>query len=589
MTRYVTFDGDTYESARSRFEWDLPAGYNIAVDCVQKHDREAVALLQGTADGRRETVTFGEFDEWSDRLAGAFVARGIDRGDRVAVVLGQSPATLVVHLACWKLGAVSVPLSVLYGERALEHRLSDSGARIAVVDADVSDVVGSLRPRCPDLDCVVSVDGADALDLGTSEAGTEVESHHAGVDTSLGALCEEGDSRVTVASTTPSDPATVIYTSGTTGPAKGVVHGQGVWRSYCPGFRMYFEHPAQHPDGVYWTPSDWAWIGGLGTVVFPAWHYGRPVVGRPVRSFSARAAYDVLTEFGVTHASLPPTALRTLAADALQPGEFDLALEVVVSGSEPLTRDAVEWVDTAFDDVTLNEGYGQTEVGNVVTNCQSWFDLRPGSMGRPIPGYEIELRDPETGEAVPRGTLGEICVRGTGNPGVFDGYWDGTSIEPDADRDGSGDVADGCEEAETGEVTDDWHRTGDVARRDQDGHLWFVARTDNLILTSGYRIAPAEVEEALRCHESVETTGVVGITDDRRGSVVAAAVVLREGYEATDELRDELQETVRTELAAYAYPRVVKFLDALPTTTTQKLDRGALADLFESDGVPESD
>ncbi|MDR9432042.1 MAG: AMP-binding protein, partial [Natronomonas sp.] len=299
----------------------------------------------------------------------------------------------------------------------------------------------------------------------------------------------------------------------------------------------------------------------LGTVVFPAWHYGRPVVGHPIRSFDAEAAYDVLETFGVTHASLPPTALRMLREADISPSAYDLALEAIVSGSEPLTSNAIEWVEEAFDGVVVNEGYGQTEIGNAVVNCRSLFELRPGSTGKPVPGYDVAILDRDADEPVPTGTIGEIAVWTDGNPGVFQRYW-GEVAAPDRTDDG-------------------WHRTGDLARRDEDGYVWFVARDDDLIVCSGYRIAPSDVERALLSHEAVTGAGVVGIPDDRRGERVASLVTLAKGTDPSESLRETLRNAVREDVAKYAYPREITFVDRLPTTRTGKVDRRALVEREE--------
>lgn len=546
MTWFLDFEGASYEEARANFAWDLPDDYNAARDCVRKHAADAAALFQEFPDGRRETLTFGDLDDRSDRLANALSTLGLEPGDRVAVALGQRPETAITHLACWKAGLVSVPLSVLFGESAFRYRLRDSGARVLVVDANVADVAATVRDDCPRLDRVLTVGDTDA-----DSASDSLES-----------VCRDEPTGFEIVDSGPSDPAIVVYTSGTTGSPKGVEHSQGVWASYCSAFRMYFEHVEARPErSVYWTPSDWAWVGGLGTVLFPAWHYGRPVVARPMRTFDAATAYAVMETYDVTHASIPPTALRMLSNAETSPSSFDLSLDVVVSGSEPLTDDAVEWVDRAFDSVVLNEGYGQTETGNTVSNCRAWFELRPGSMGKPVPGYDVAVVDRETRERLPPDTLGEIAVRRDGNPGVFEGYFGGTDAETDGE----------------------WHFTGDLARRDESGYFWFVGRTDDLILTSGYRVAPRDVERALLGHDAVADAGVVGAPDDRRGERIAAFVTLREDREPSDALREDLRDRVREEFAKYAYPHDLTFVERLPTTRTGKTDTGRLRELARDD------
>ena len=544
---YCTLEYDTYEEARASFSWELPSNYNAAYDLVRKHpDPSSTALVQAYPDGRRETHSFADLDRRSDRLANALESAGVDRGDRVGVVLPQRPENLLTHLACWKLGAISLPLSVLFGPEALGHRLADSGARVVVADRSVREVIREVEPDCPALERVVVV------------AGEREESYERFV--------AGHDGRRELAETDADTPAVVIYTSGSTGPPKGVLHTHGLWVGHCPAFSKYFELDV---EGTYWTPADWAWIGALGDLVFPAWHYGQPVVGYPMGRFDPAEAFSVMAEFSVTGSFLPPTAIRMLME--VDSTTDDLAIEAICSGGEPLTPEILRWADEELGGVPVNELYGQTEANLLVTNCDEWFPPRPGSMGRPVPGHEVRVIDTETGEAVDAGAVGELAVRPGDDPVVFEGYWnrpeatEAATIEGTRGPNGEGD--DGS-----------WHLTGDLGRRDEEGYLWFVSRRDDLIVTSGYRVGPREIEEVLVDHRAVEQVGVVGVPDEVRGEVIKAVVQPAAGYEGSEELRAELRELVRERLAAYEYPRIIEFRDRLPQTTTGKIRRSALAD-----------
>ncbi|MFD1564171.1 acyl-CoA synthetase [Haloarchaeobius amylolyticus] len=546
MTWHVTFDEGSYETARESFEWDLPSDFNAATDLVGKHPNgDRPALFQAYPDGRRETYTFDDLDRRSNAVANALEEMDVDRGDRVAIAVPQKPANVLTHLACWKRGAVSLPLSVLFGDDALRYRLQDSEARVAVVDAAQWETIRAVAPDCPALEHVLVVDGEpETARIGETTVRT------------FDAAIEGRSSEYETVATDADTPAIVMYTSGSTGDPKGVLHTHDLWVGHCPAFSMYFERDIRG-DSVYWTPADWAWIGALGDLVFPAWHYGRPVVGYPMGSFDPETAFEIAAEFDVTNAFIPPTAIRMLM-DVDDPTEqYDLSLEAICSGGEPLTREILEWADAELAGTVINELYGQTEANLLVTNCRGWFPAKPGSMGKPVPGHDVAVIDPDSGEPVDPGETGEIAVRRGDDPVIFEEYWNAPE--------------------KTAAVTlEEWHRTGDLAERDEDGYLWFVSRDDDLIITSGYRVAPREVEEAILEHDAVEQVGVVGVADETRGEIIKAVVQPVAGERGSDELRTEIRTLVRERLAEYEYPREIEFVDELPTTTTGKIRRTEL-------------
>ncbi|MDG5761690.1 AMP-binding protein [Natronococcus sp. A-GB1] len=568
MTYFVTLEGETYEEARESFSWDVPDGFNAAVDLVGKHDDgERIALHQAFPDGRRERYSFDDLDRRSSAVANALESLGLGFGDRVAVVVPQKPANVLTHLACWKLGAVSLPLSVLFGTDALRYRLTDSEARIAVVDVSQWETIREVAPDCPDLEAVLVVDGEPEI-----EGGTVGDASVSRFETAI----DWRDDDHEVAETDVDTPAIVMYTSGSTGKPKGVLHTHGVWLGHCPAFSMYFERDL---EGTYWTPADWAWIGALGDLVFPAWHYGQPVVGFPMGSFDPETAFELLAEFDVTGSFLPPTAIRMLM-DVDDPAErYELSLRAICSGGEPLTPEILEWAEAELEGTVVNELYGQTEANLLVTNCREWFPAKAGSMGKPVPGHEVAVLDPETGERVGAGEVGEIAVRRGDDPVVFTEYWNdpektaAATLERgdgDEQRTGVRSESDGTPEGQA------WHLTGDLAERDAEGYLWFKSRDDDLIITSGYRVGPREVEEAILEHPSVAQVGVVGVADDRRGEIIKAVVQPAAGTAGSEALREEIRELVRDRLADYEYPREIEFREELPQTTTGKIRRSEL-------------
>ncbi|MFC6939597.1 acyl-CoA synthetase [Salinirubellus sp. GCM10025818] len=546
MTYHVSLDYDTYEAAREGFSWDVPDDYNAAYDLLRKHEdpKGSVALFQAYPDGRRETYTFHDLDVRSNRLAHALRGMGVERGDRVGVVVPQKPANALTHLACWKLGAVSIPLSILFGPDALEYRLGDADAKVVVADAPVREAVDAAREGLPNLEALVEVDGeaaGDALAFEDVLAGKPREFE--------------------IVETDADTPAIVLYTSGSTGPPKGALHGHGVWLGHCPAYRMYFERDVE--TAVAWTPADWAWIGALGDLLFPSWHYGRPVVGYPMGKFDPETAFEIAAEFGVTDAFLPPTAIRMMMGVDDPSSRYDLDLEAVCSGGEPLTPEILDWAAETLDGVAINEIYGQTEANLLVTNCRGWFDPRPGSMGKPVPGHEVAVVDPETGEERATGEVGEIAVRRGpdaaygDDPVIFREYWN----QPEK-----------TEATRVGE----WHLTGDLGYRDPEGYLWFKSRDDDVIITAGYRVGPGEVERAILEHPDVEQVGVIGVPDETRGEVIKAFVQPIPGVTGDDALREAIRDLVRENLARHEYPREIEFMDGLPQTTTGKIQRREL-------------
>jgi len=571
---------DDYERARADFEWDLPESYNPGVDVVRKHDADATGLLVAPSDsageGAVEQFSFGDLDERSTALAAGLRARGVEPGDRVGVCLPQVAATPLAHLACWKAGAVSVPLTTLFGRDALEHRLGDADA-VAVVAA--GSVLEALREAdLPALASLFTVDAdpdaaaatTDALDA-TREPFDDIAEH--------GASFEAHDA-------TPATRTAIMYTSGSTGPPKGVLHSHALWlgraaaaQQFFEGYRVRDEVPAE--DVTVWTPADWAWGAALGGTLMGAWHHGHRIVGAPRASFDPAWAFGLMERFDVTHAFLPPTAIRMLMTVDDPAERWDLSLSAIGSAGEPLTPEILAWADAELPAVSVNEFYGQTELNLVVGNNRRWFDAEPGSMGKPFPGYELALLDPETREPVGRGEVGEIALRPGDRRVFFDEYWN--RPEATADKTVSltaGEVEEGGGSGTVDGEPETWFLTDDLATRDEAGYVRFHSRTDDVILTAGYRVGPLEVERVLLDHPAVEQAGVVGVPDETRGEVIRAYVQPVAGLDAADHdrVREELRASCRERLAEYEYPREIRFVAELPTTSTGKIRRKALRD-----------
>jgi len=519
---------------RDGFAWDIPDTLNIAHLCCDAWaavDPDRVAVTHLGADGGRSVWTYGDLKRASDRLAAALEARGVMRGDRVAVLMAQHPAVLVAHLAAMKLGAVSVPLFTLFGSDALRYRLADCGARALIVETVALDRVISLWPDLPELEVVVTTGVAAAPVLAFDEIVSTPAPGFEPVRTDA------------------EDAACLIYTSGTTGDPKGVLHAHRFLYGHLPCLELSLGWFPQ-PGDVGWTPADWAWIGGLMDMALPCLFYGVPLISHRFAKFEPDAALRLIAREGVTTAFIPPTALR-LMRQATVPA--DLTLRAIASGGEALGGDMLDWGRRALG-CPINEFYGQTECNLVVASVDRAMTRVPGGMGLPVPGHEVAVLGPED-VPVGAGEVGEVCIRAP-DPVMFLEYW----RKPDATAQ---------------KVRDGWLRTGDLAMMREDGQLVFHARDDDVITSAGYRIGPVEIEQALSSHPDVVMAAVVGEPDAVRTEIVVAHVVLRDGA-AWDGLPEVLQALVRDKVSAHCVPRRVLRAESLPVTATGKILRRAL-------------
>lgn len=538
---------------RSAFEWDLPDSLNAAdhlCDRWARTDGERAAIYyEDETVGREGQLTFAELADATDRLAGYLRAAGVEPGDFVAINVARKPETVVSHLAAWKLGAVSAPLSVLFGPEALAYRLDDCEPLVAIVDAaNVENVrTAADRTATAGTRLVVGVESLEDESLGADE-----REFWSAVD-----AAEPIDSPV---GTTSDDPMLLMYSSGTTGPPKGIVQCHRTVVAHLPGAITNYYNLDVAGDEVWWTPAEWAW-GAFLSVMIDALFFGRPIVASESgASFDPVRACEVLERFEITHAFLPPSALRLMRQSNVGDREwaFD-TFRLLTSGGESLDGETRLWAESFFD-VTVHEGYGSTEMFNhIIGDCTALEPATPGWMGYALPGHRIQLLDPETRAPVDVGETGEIALS-RDDPTLFEEYL-------------------GRPEATAAAYHGEWYLTGDLARRNEAGQFQHVGRVDDLIICSGYRIGPSEIESALTGHAAVAEVGVVGVPDDERGEVPKAFVVLDPEHDPSDRLRTELQDYVRDRLASYEYPREIAFVAALPRTTTGKLKRGDLTDL----------
>ncbi len=512
---------DRYAELCASHRWNVPAHYNLAADVCDRHPRDKPAMVWESFDGSRRELAWGELQDMANQAAHTLAEHGIARGDRVAVVLPPSPETAAVFFGVWKLGGILLSLSVLYGDEAIRHRLSDSGSKLVVTDPDTA---GRFDPEwAPDL-LVLGPEGF---------AGAATE--HVECDTA----CD--------------DPAQLYYTSGTTGMAKGVVHAHRYLLAH-----EEFVHCHELQDGeAFHGMGEWAWAAGIAPLLGP-WRLGAvQYVYRRQHGFDAHRQLDFLSRNGVTNVFTTPTAMRAMMAVTDAGTRYPQRFRRVCSAGEPLNPEAIRWFRDQYG-LTVLDYYGLTESYPLVANYP-WQEVREGSMGRPMPGWDVQILD-EDEQPVAPGDRGEICLRARSNPHYPLGYWN----RPD----------------DTATVFGgEWFHTKDAASQDTDGYIWYEGRADDVIIAAGYRIGPFEVESACLEHPAVREAAAVASPDALRGNVVKAFIVLADGHDPSDDLADEIKAHVRDQLSAYAYPRRVEFVDDLPKTLTGKIRRIKLREL----------
>jgi acetyl-CoA synthetase len=533
---------DRYEELYKSFRWNVPARYNMARACCGNwaEDRARFALYWEDESGATAAYSFWDIQQAANRLSNALGALGVQRGERVAIILPQRPETAIAYMAVFQMGAIALPLSHLFGPDALEYRMEHAEASIAIVEPTTVANLLAVRDRLTHLRHVIGVDTRE-------------------IPLSWKDLLAKASSSFTPVDTAADDPALIIYTSGTTGPPKGALKAHRVLIGNVPGF-VHSHDFFPRPGDMFWSPADWAWTGGLMDALLPAWMFGIPILGYRGR-FDAERAFYLLQKYGVRNSFLFPTALKLMMKAFPSPrSKFDVSLRSVMSAGESVGVTVFEWAREELG-VTINEMFGQTEINYVVGNCQSAWPAKPGSIGRPYPGHRVAVID-DRGNELPPGELGEIAVKKDHDPVFFLEYWK----NPQATKD---------------KFIGDWGCTGDQAKRDEDGYLWYQGRSDDVIKSSGYRIGPAEIESCLVKHPAVLNAAVIGKPDATRGAVVKAFVVLQPGRSPSEALVDEIQNHVRGRLAPYEYPKEIEFIDALPMTTTGKVQRKELRKLEE--------
>ncbi|MGH2980180.1 MAG: acyl-CoA synthetase [Solirubrobacterales bacterium] len=513
--RFTATQATTYDEVLARHRWDVPSRYNIAADVCDKHPRDKLAMVWEDWRGNERRVSWGELQDLAGKCANVLRDHGVERGDRVALLLSPTPETAAMFIATWKLGAILLSMSVLYGDEGIRHRIHDSQAKVLVTDAANADRVD------PDLlEHVIVLEDRLLADASTN--------------------CPTTD-------TAADDPAQLYYSSGTTGLAKGILHAH----RYILAHEEFVHCHDLREGELFHGMGEWAWAAGIAPLLGP-WRLGATqFVFQRQGGFDPEQQLAVLSKHRPTNVFTTPTAMRAMMgvsdAGARHPQDF----RVVCSAGEPLNPEAIRWFRDQYG-LTVLDFYGLTESYPLVANYP-YMEVREGSMGRPMPGWDVQILD-EDEHPVAVGERGEICLRARSNPHYPLGYWN----RPE-------------ESAET--FGGDWFHTKDAAEQDGDGYYWYAGRADDVIISAGYRIGPFEVESACIEHPAVREAAAVASPEERRGNVVKAFIVLAEGRTGSDELADEIKRFVRDRHSAYAYPRRIEFVDDLPKTLTGKIRR----------------
>ncbi|NUC74056.1 AMP-binding protein [Haloterrigena sp. SYSU A558-1] len=542
-------DGFAWEDIYEAADWDAPEELNIAHEVCDRHaeNKEKVALYQVSEDGELTTTTFWELAEATNRFANVLEDLGIERGDRVFSYMPRIPEHYVALVGTLKRGAVFGGINERFGPDGISYRLSDCDAKAVVTTAANRDTVADALEDAPSVEHVIVV----------SDDGRGIRRG----DVSYRAAMETASREYEPADTGAEDDALLYYTSGTTGLAKGVLHEH----RWVLGVAATQKYAVDLREGdCYWSTGDLGWLTGpINTL--GAWFWGTALFTYE-GEFDPEAWADLLDTYPITVLFSVPTAYRMLREheDVLE--DVSLDLRHALSIGEPLSAGVVEWGEETLG-VTVHDTYGQTETGNMIINNYPTMEVRPGSMGKPLPGIEAAVVDPETGEVLEPGETGEIAQRGD-YPCFFAEYWE----KPDKTADCFVDGPDG-----------EWYLSGDLAHLDEDGYFWFEGRADDVILSSGYRIGPFEVESSLGEHEAVAEAAVVPKPHRERGNIVKAYIVPSEGATPSEELKEDIRNHVKEELSAHEYPREIEFRDELPKTVTGKIRRTELQDEVEEE------
>jgi len=551
-----TYENFTWESMYDELDWLPGGGLNMAHEAIDRHangtKKNKIALIWEGKNGENEEYTFGDLQLLTNKFANVLTSLGIVKGDRVFIFMDRLPELYVAFFGALKSGAVVGPLFSAFGPEPVRDRMQDSGAKVLITQPNLRAKISEIIPELFELQhiLIVNKDGRDSSPIDPQDLSYYEE-------------MDKASDQFTTVVTGQYDYSVMHYTSGTTGKPKGAVHRhQAVVQQRATG-KWALD---LHEDDIYWCTADPGWVTGTSYGMLAPWTNG---VTQLIYEggFGASKWYEQIQKHNVTVWYTAPTAIRMLMkAGANVIDKYDLSsLRFISSVGEPLNPEAVVWSNEVFG-MPFHDNFWQTETGAIICANYPSMEVRPGSMGRPIPGVQIEMVD-ENFNVVPAGEVGNLVVK-PGWPSMFHAYWNNSEMYNSRFRAG-------------------WYMTGDRAKKDEDGYIWFIGRADDVINTAGHLVGPFEVESALIEHPAVSEAGVIGKPDPIAMEIVKAFISLKDGYEESTKLRNEIMKFAKEKLSTAVAPREIDFIDSLPKTRSGKIMRRLLK--ARELGLPEGD
>ncbi len=540
-----TYKDFTWENVeKEEIEFFEDGTLNIAYNCIDRHvktdKKDKKALLFEGANGEKEQYTFSDLKALTDKFANVLVSQSVKKGDRVFIFLPSIPERYVVFFGILKMGAVAGTMFSAFQEMALVDRLSDSGAKVVITNAALYPRIKKIWKDLPGLEKVIIIErGSEEQPVGEKIVYYKDEMDKAKSDFEISHMEKD-------------DYSYMLYTSGTTGKPKGVMHAHYDILQAIVTTKYVLDVQV---NDIYWCTADIGWVTGVVYATLGPWGLGVTQVMSEGR-FSPESWYKLIQDYKVTLWYTAPTAIRMLMGSSVDPRDFDLSsLRQIYSVGEPLNPEAIWWGLDAYG-LPFHDTWWQTELGGISITNYPALDIRPGSMGKPLPGIKAAIIDDE-GKELGDGKEGNLALLASTISSLMKTIWRN-------------------EKKFNSYFIEKWYISGDKAMRDKDGYYWFIGRADDVIKTSGERVGPFEVESSLVEHPSVIEAGVIGKPDEVRGEIIKAFVVTKPGIEQTEELKEELKVYVKKHLAGHAYPREIDFIDKLPKTRSGKIMRRVL-------------